>query len=354
MPDEFAGKQHPRGWRRGELTVKAHVRQVRKGRKPKIQIHFYEPEFLRCTKKWIDVKNVDIPEGLKRCNWVTFTGDFGKPDDPVTPGSDVTPTNPPTEKVLAHVVGRGRGKVKIHTIKPKWMYCKARWLKVQRPGAIARSVQPCTWIETTVTVTDPDDGFTTTDTLKPVTPTFPSKVHVEGGINHDRGTFKAHVLAPPWFRCNHVKIKLPPGEKGKLDNIKTCDNVRINIKMDPDRDGNLPSSHLVKIPKEVSKRSYDAAVRRLHVTAPVAPGNPALISAEVSNLGTQTISFPVHCAAIDAARMEEIRAWLHSGEGLPPDAFHAVKTIENLGPGESQMVTFNYTDPVLRITTGWE
>ncbi|HLG32468.1 MAG TPA: C13 family peptidase, partial [Ignavibacteriaceae bacterium] len=69
MPDKFSPKEHPQGWVRGEFEIFGHVEGVRKDEKGekivKLKVHFYEPDFLRCTTKEIKVDGVNVPAGIK-------------------------------------------------------------------------------------------------------------------------------------------------------------------------------------------------------------------------------------------------------------------------------------------------
>jgi len=88
MSSHFTPTQHPQGWRRGAQRVVAHVERVQRRRRRvyRLQIHFYEPEFVRCTRKWVNVGPHEVPQNIEDCNWITFTGDFQRPRDDVGVG----------------------------------------------------------------------------------------------------------------------------------------------------------------------------------------------------------------------------------------------------------------------------
>ena len=273
LPPGGTHRQHPQGWRRGELPVKAHVESVRKknGKIYKMKIHFYDPEFMRCTQEWVNVgEGVDVPNDLTHCDWIEFTGTFGSPNDRkgrrIAVSGDVTESDsPPTESIVAHVLGRSGSKLKVHVVQPTWMYCTTRWMTVQPPATIAADIQFCKWIsQSGVSIDDPDGGISTGgDVAVDDDLSFRVKVHIEGSKNHAKGTSGSHILAPPFLRCKKPNIKLPPGA---LDDLENCDNVWVDYQVHPNTDGD----HVAANPKKVTSKGsrthynyYDAAAESL-------------------------------------------------------------------------------------------
>jgi len=328
--------QHPQGWRRGNLPVLAHVENVRKsgGQIVRLQLHFYDPEFMRCTTEWVDVPAGSAPADLARCNWVRFTGVFGAPDDrnPIGVSGEVSRAEAPTERVLAHVVGvnRSAGTVSVHTVEPKWMYCVTRTMKVEPPGQIASSIQNCKWIEQDVRVDDPDGGISTSGDVTPKPgQVFRAKFHVEGSRNYDSGTTGSHVLEPPFLRCRRPTIQLPASERGELENLRVCDNIWADYNMDMTAEGFAPVSNAAKCTNLGSPTHYyghdagiDAVLEPGTSTVIRQPFNPRIV---VRNMGQQpAYSLTIYCTI--------------QLNGV--DAFTSVQPAGAMDPGSGATITF--------------
>jgi len=327
MPPGSTARQHPQGWRRGQLPVLAHVEQVRKrsGQVVKLKIHFYNPEFLRCTQKWVKPEEgVSVPNDLKRCNWIQFTGRFGEPDDDITVAGDVSRTSAPAENILAHVVGRTTSTVRIHTVEPKWMYCTTRTMNVADPSQISPDIRYCKWIKQSVTIDDPDGDVSTSGAVTPTPQSFRVKAHVEGSRNIEDGTMKVHILGPPFLRCTKPTIQLPPDERGKVQNLRTCNNIYADYQTDENTQGYHTSSNVRRVTSLGSPThyySFDAALgavaepgSTIEVRTPVNP------EVQIRNVGQETLApFAVacfiQCDGIDAyADFQEVE------DDLPPGA----------------------------------
>jgi len=338
MPPGSTTSQHPQGWRRGELPVLAHVERVRKsgGRIVRMQVHFYNPEFLRCTQKWIEPEpGVEVPNDLQNCNWIQFTGRFGGPGDDITIASDVSHTSAPTEHVVAHVVGRSTSTVRIHAVEPKWMYCTTRNMTVDDPSQIAPDVQYCKWIQQDITVDDPDGGVSTGGSVTPESQTFRVKAHIEGSRNLERGTVRVHILEPQFLRCNRPTIQLPAGERGKLQNLNTCDNIYVDFETDLNADGFHTASNVRKITSQGSPTHYyqfDAALGEVvEPGSTVVVGEPFNPEVQVRNVGQQELMpFQVAC--------------MIQRDGI--DVYADVQQVEDpLLPGEAMNLVFEELTP---------
>jgi hypothetical protein len=347
MPDGFTARQHPRGYRRGEQPVRAHVERVRKSGRPRrvtrVRVHYYDPEFMRCTQEELTVPaGTELPDGLKPCDWVRFTADFRHPDSATRISGAVTRTDPPTERILAHVEGvnRRRGIVTVHTVRPKWLYCKRQRMRVDDRRRIGDGVRRCVWIEQDVTVTDPADSLRTGGSVTPTEPVFRVKAHVEGSLNHDRGTFNVHILEPSFLHCNQRKVQLPPGERNKLRGLSSCKNVALDLTWTAS--GNAPGRNLTTLLNRQGQRGYaaDVAVHRPQTYAPLAAGEPFVPVIGVVNVGTAPAAPTVRTViapAEQAKTAEQRRLLLRTPNG----AWISARGVESLAPAETHTVAFD-------------
>jgi len=266
MSPGIGAKQTPQGWQRGRVKIKAHVERVYSGKK-EIKVHFYEPHYLRCQKRNIRVEN--IPQGLKRCNWISCTCLFGKPKDPIVAVDSIKVTSPPQTEILAHIIERYRKGMKVHIVKPAWLYCRKRVIRVKSKKQLDKNIKKCRWIKTKVVISKPDGPFTTPDSttpIAPVEPRFRCYAHVEGGINWGKGTFKAHIKEPPWLACRERKIRSKEGlEKLKRD-LKSCVFIYADITLKAD--GTYEASS-IRIAGEWTKAfAFDSIPPIVRITAP--------------------------------------------------------------------------------------
>lgn len=252
MPEAFFGEQTPVGWRRGSYRALAHVEKINR-KKRKLSIQYYEPNFMRSKTKWINTRNVDFPEDIEECNWISFTGNFTTPDEAPTAGTEIILANPPRVRITSHVYDTGHDRegryLMVRPIKPLWLFSKKLKLRFDEISQLPEGLSPCNWIEQEVTVTDPGKEIHTTETINRITPRFRSKVNYEGGtINHIKGIFTAHVLQPPWLKCKEFPIQLPLTEREELRYLERDRNYLVDLELDPD--GMVRGQGLRRIRKE--------------------------------------------------------------------------------------------------------
>jgi len=266
MPPGSPAEQIPTGWRRGKQQARAHVRTVRKsgGEITRMLVHFYDPEFLRCQERWVEPDaGVSVPNDLQKCNWINFEADLDNPSDGksetrnrIKISGDVTTAFPPGVSegvdIVAHVKGvdRSANKIRIHTVKPHWMYCTTRYLKVTGTGTIASDIAFCKWIEQNVVITDPQGDIETPSSVEVTDQTFRIEAHVKGSFNHESGTFDVHILKPRFMRCSTVRVQLPPGERHKMsgtNRIHNCDNIILDLNTGTTTEGFYPGSDMHKV-----------------------------------------------------------------------------------------------------------
>lgn len=352
MPITQWPRQHPVGWRKGTHTVVAHVEKDPVS--GTVKLHFWDPKFLRCTERDVDMSGVEHPDDLEPCDWVTFPGTFGKPSEPVAPGGAVTPTPAPTETVVAHVEGRGtsggRPYLRVHTIRPKRFYCKKQRLYYPS-GQLSSDVAVCTFIEETVTVDDPDERLSTGGSIAPGDPEFRVKIHVSGSRNQAAGTFRGHVLEPRFLRCRRWTVQLPAGERDKIPDMRTCHNVMVTVKVTSATATTIPGSDVQRIQRMSGSWSpgTDAAAnvpQPLHLYLDrQETGDPPEVRfvvpmAAVTNVGETTIGGQIEGAIGLAEEWAAIRAWV-LGEGPPPALVWALgSAFTGLDAGDTVGVEF--------------
>jgi len=339
LPPGGTHGQHPQGWRRGQQAAKGHVESVRKksGQIYKMKIHFYEPEFMRCTQEWVELEpGADVPDDLEYCDWVSFQANFGDPNGRkgrrITVVGEGTETTAPQEDIIAHVEGRSGNKLKIHTVSPTWMYCIKRWLEVEPPGTIAGDIQTCKWISVdNVDVDDPDGGVSTGgDVTVDDDLTFRTKLHIEGSKNHAEGTSGSHILAPPFLRCRHPTVKLPPGA---LDDLENCDNVWVDYEPNENTEGQHDVTNVKKIIAQGSRTHYyeydaciDSVIEPQFSMTVKDTVNPEVVVRNVSQEGGDLATFNVVCSVTEEG-------------GIDP-VYEDTQPIEELPAGEAVNITF--------------
>jgi|GEM_PF-2031280 len=319
LPPGGTHGQNPQGWRRGQQPAKGHVESVRKrnGQIYKMKIHFYTPEFMRCTQEWVELEpGTDVPDDLEHCDWVDFPGNFGDPNGRkgrrITVAGDGTETTAPQQDIIAHVVGRSGNKLKIHTVSPTWMYCTRRWLEVEPPGTIAADIQACKWISVDdVDIDDPDGGVSTgSDVAVDDDLTFRVKLHIEGSKNHAAGTSGSHILAPPFLRCKHPTIKLPPGA---LNDLENCDNIWGDYEPNTNEGGQHDVSNVKKATAQGSRTHYyaldgciDSVVDPQFSMTVKDTVNPEVVVRNVSQDGGDLITFNVVCSIMEEGGIDPV------------------------------------------------
>jgi peptidase C13-like protein len=349
IPDNVLDKEHPTGWRKGEVEALAHVvgRTV-DGKPPKItklKLHFLKPEFLRCTTREVDVSKVEVSDSVNTCKWVSLVIHTGGPGDKITvdSGKTVTIVEAPTENVLAHVDGWDGKKLKIHIINPKWMYCKRVKLESEKPGVFDKNLKECNWIQVKVKIKDPDNterGFSTSDTVKPKDQTFRVEVHVEK-VGKEKGIIEYHILQPPWLACQNKQVVVPPGERGKLAGIDKCSNLIFDLTFRKDGTDSVSNIKVVTGKGRIRKFALDAAVQR--PTAPVLTDSTNTFSPliGVTNVGTSTVTFPIYVVICKLSDYYVIQNWWRTGEGLPSGVWYNVKNVTELPFAQTRIVNFD-------------
>jgi hypothetical protein len=346
MPDKFAPKEHPQGWVRGEFEIFGHVeKRERTGKPPrttKLTIHFYEPDFLRCTTRDVKVDTVDVPDSIDICSWVRLTVRTGKPSEPMVGLSGVTETEPPTEQILAHVVGVFKDKVKMHVISPKWLHCKTINVKVEKPGKIDPALRPCNWTQINVKVIDPDNldgGFSTTDEVTARDQSFNCHIHIEK-LDRTNNTMDIHILDPPWLKCQiHKDVPIPEGERNRLANLDKCSNINADVTFHPNGTVGIRNINVLTNAEGSRRFSLDAAVQKVNQLNFDSTGilYPVL---NVTNVGEETISFPVYVAIAKPEDISLLQQWWQTGQGTPQCLYYEMKTLENLLPAETRAIDF--------------
>lgn len=347
MPDKFAPIERPQGWVRGEFEIFGHVEKRERTGKPlkttKLTIHFYEPDFLRCTAREIKVDAVSVPDSIDICSWVRLTVRTGKPAEPITGISDVTETEPPTENILGHFLGIINGKAKIHVISPKWLHCKTIQVKVEKPGRINPHLRACNWVRIKIKVTDPDNlegGFSTTDVITPTDQTFNCHIHIEK-LDRANNTMDIHILDPPWLKCQiHKDVPIPENESNRLVNLDKCSNINADITFHPDGTAGIRNINVLTNAEGAKRFSLDAAVQKVNQLNVDSSGifYPDL---SVTNVGEETISFPVFVAIANPEELNLIQQWWQTGQGTPQCLWYEMIEVENLSPAETRAISFS-------------
>ena len=263
MPEDFAKKEHPAGWVRGEQNVLCHVERIEYVREKKVQegqkrkrkfikrilVTIHEPEFLRGMKKWVDVDTADykiLHDTYEHCNWISFTGDFSAPGDRdlkdqenkrhkiIDVTSPIKSEEAPSVDIMAHIIQRlNSNKAEIHVLRPKNMHCTKRTLNA---AALDRKLKPCTYIESTVKLTDPLKSIDTDDELAPVPAEFNVKVHVKGSKGRDN--FHCVIKTPEWlaesYKGRLLKILVDRNEQWKIRQLDECNHYFLSLKLQPD------------------------------------------------------------------------------------------------------------------------
>lgn len=349
MPDKFSPLEHPEGWVRGEFEIYGHVEQrwYDEGKPPKIKklkIHFYEPDFLRCTNREVDVKDINVSDSVKECVWVRFKVRTGKPTEPIVGITDVNITKAPEEEILAHVVGINRDKktVKVHVISPKWLHCKTINVKVEKAGSIDRNLRTCNWTRIKIKVIDPDKldgGFSTSDEVTARDQTFNCHIHIEK-LDRTNNTMDIHILQPVWLKCQrHRNVPIPEGERNRLRNLDKCSNINADITFHPDGTVGIRDINTLTNAEGSGRFSRDAAVQKINQLYVDSSGIffPEL---NVTNVGEESISFPVYVAVAKPEEIGLLQQWWQTGQGNPQCIYYEMKTVENLSPAETRTVEF--------------
>ena len=205
LPQKYRYYQHPDGWRKGKMNVRAHVDQVGKHdtRYPQIRQQiwatFHDPNFMRYEKvpQWIpeDPKIIDKDLILKECDWIEFVADFNSYDAGPLVAGRIKKISPPSETITGVVEKVDVNKiVTVHAIEPARMYCKNWLIEPSDPKAVhvdpSRDPHDVIWIRQPVSIIDPNGHKLKTD--KPINrldPKDPSIPNVDYG---------RHIVDPCW------------------------------------------------------------------------------------------------------------------------------------------------------------
>jgi hypothetical protein len=359
-PIDFVRVETPTGWRRGDHEVVAHVsgNPTRIRGRWRVQVTYYKPHWMRGQKKYIYF-NGEPPERYRRCNWITGTATFDAPDDDVTFTGPTTTTEAPTERIVAHVLGGNRSGLNIHTVKPKWQFCKRQRLRFDNRNQVNRNLGRCNWIDQTVSVTEPGRSTHTGDPINPATPTFRMRFHVErydprtgelrGRPQNVDGTNQAHWLD------NYRTIQIPPGERGRMRGIRRCDNIFIDVTMSDNRNQPPTGSNIRKVHRDaVNGYSYDIAAHEAFAPSPTLVGT-VVPNVTLTNVGSRTMDFAVEAAIGKKGSQNSINAWLTDGN-LNAGLWTNTKKVEDLDSAQTVDVSFNHfrfvpeTDYIMAFT----
>jgi hypothetical protein len=347
MPDKFTPKEHPQGWVRGEFEIFGHVEKRERSGKPlkttKLTVHFYEPDFLRCTAREIKVDTVDVPDSIDICSWVRLKVRTGKPSEPIVGISDVTETEPPTEKILAHVRKVFTDGVRVHVVSPKWLYCNEIFVKTEKKKKIDPELKPCNWIEINVKVIDPDNkdkGFTTPDSITAKDQTFNCQIHVERLVK-SQNKMDIHILDPPWLNCQrHKEVEIPPDERGKMNSFDKCSTIVADITFKKDGSVAIKNIELITNAEGAKKFSLDAAVQKI-TQFNIDTSGIFYPEVNVTNVGEETLSFPMSVAIANPEEFGLLQQWWQTGQGTPECLWYETVEVENLPPAETRTISFS-------------
>lgn len=345
-PIDYVRVETPTGWRRGDHEVVAHVsgtpRRVR-GRW-RVEITYYKPSWMRGKKEYIYF-NGEPPERYRRCNWITGTATFDAPDDDVTFTGPTTRTDAPTERVVAHVLGGNRSGLSIHTVLPKWQFCKRQRLRFDNTNQVNRNLGRCNWIDQPVSVTDPGREMHTTDTINPATPTFRMRFHVErydprtgrlrGRPRNVDGSGRSHWLD------SYRELDVPPNERGRMQGIRRCDNIYVDITMSDQRTQPPTASNIRKVHRDlVNGYSYDIATNDAFEPSPTIVGT-VVPEVTLTNVGSHTMDFSVEVAIGKKGSQNSINAWLSDGN-LHAGLWTNTQQVEDLDSAQTVDVRFDH------------
>jgi hypothetical protein len=353
MPDQFSPTDHPQGWRRGEFPVYAHVskREIDDKDKKikKLWLHFYEPEFVRCTTHEVDVSGVDVPLDVVECKWVKLKIRFGHPvKDKLVAVSDVEIVDPPKEEVLVHVRKViDKKTIEVHFIQPKWLYCKVKNITVEPPGRLDPKVKTCNYVRVKINVNNPDkdkENFSTGDNVSATDVTFKCKLHIDD-VKREKGEITGvhvTVLEPPWVEPKDFWLPLSPEDREKIKKLKMikCTNIVGDVTFHTNDTQTISGMKLVTNEGTIKKFSYDAAVHQ--PALPVFDEHTRIYKSSISvtNVGSETISFPVYVVICKLSDKNLIAAWWKSGEGDPSGVWFDKKQVNNLPEAQTQTINF--------------
>lgn len=214
------------------IDIRGHVERVRSN---SIEVHIWEPEYLRCKKKTIRLKEgAELPEGLKHCNWITVTAKVTDPDGDYGQDTGVTTVDPPTTEIRGHVrsVSKRRKEVTVHVWEPLVWRCKIRKIKFD---TLPDGLKKCRWIKVPVSITDPDG--TSIPATGGVETASPPQAELYGHVYEVKPKAKppyvrVKVESPPEMKCRKFKIeadKIPPW-------VQVCEWITVTVDLTNPKD----------------------------------------------------------------------------------------------------------------------
>jgi len=353
MPDKFNDTQHPQGWVRGEFEIYGHVEERRRaknwGKITELKVHFYEPDFLKCTTKWIKVDGINVDTTINACSWIRDSIRTGKPSKPIIGITDVIKTEAPTEKTSSQIekVDRTNKTLLVHVVSPGWLYGKHIKIKVEEPGQIDPGLRECNWTDLNIKVIDPpenqngEDGkYSTTDFVTAKDKTLNCSVHIER-INGESNLIDVNILDPSWLKCRQYNnVLVPQGEIDKLENIEGYSIIKADVTF---HKSNSISISNIKIPinkESLNRFLLDAAVKNVQQLN-VDTSGIFYPEVSVTNVGDETISFPVIVAIANPEELGLIQQWWQTGQGTPQCLWYETVEVENLPPAETRTISFS-------------
>ncbi|MBN2031570.1 hypothetical protein JW824_15165 [bacterium] len=235
IPEDIKPFQHPIGWCRGKHQALAHIDMPPDTSQGKALVTLYEPYFARNCSRLVDIP--DPQEQLEHCHWITFTADFGGPDDDMTYAGELKLVAPPTETIIAHVEGvdREKNKLKVKVIQPSWIGNNLDSLHVKPPAKIAADVDSCRWIKQEVTIDDPSYGgyMTTSSSVIIYDYTFRATGHidwVDTTVTWGRWV-KIRFTRPPWLATQIRYVWFPSNYTSNIT-LNPCKSIIFPLKPD--------------------------------------------------------------------------------------------------------------------------
>lgn len=306
MPIDQSDKQHPTGWRTGDLKVRAHVEQSFGPGSTSVRLHFWDPVFMRCQTREvrIDRSRIAVDREYRPCEWIEFMATFGAatadgvPMGPLPMSGAPTATEKPTAPIMAHVesVSGDRRTIKIHTLEPNWLYCRKRPLNRPRDSTVAPTVNACTWIAEEVTVDDPDGAVNLTDgNLSPSDVTTPVVAHVEGTRRvGNMGQLCIKIQRPSFLADGQRRyVEIPLAD---LRNYRECEHVRLVLHLNTLADKLQRAESITKLDqRRFQQAEYDASLDGAPEFSLALPlGAPLSPTITVRNAGQRaTEPFPI-------------------------------------------------------------
>lgn len=346
-PIDFVRVETPVGWRRGDHEVVAHIKSAPRRHRGRwrAEVTYHKPHWMRGKTEYIYFAG-EPPERYRRCNWIRDTASFNAPSDDVTFTGPTAKTDAPSERIVAHVLAGNRSYLTIHTVSPKWQFCKQQKLRYDNRDQINRNLARCNWIDQTVSVTDPGSETHTDAPINPATPTFRMRFHVEsydersgelrGRPQNVDGTDNSHWLD------SYRRIQIPPGERARMRGIRRCNNIFLDVTMSDQGDQPPTGSNIRRVHRDqVNGYSYDIALNQ-----PFQPSktivNTVVPEATFTNVGETTMDFNVEVAIGKQTDQDWLDSWL-AGRYVPSGILWTnQQEVKKVEAAQSVDVKFNH------------